>query len=140
MKPSDWLAVLSVDDGLRLQPGATADAIKESESALDATLPLALRNLYQATDGVWNEPGQWFVIWPLADVVERNRLAWDAEPSARVGWIGFGDDGTGNPFCFRRGNGDHVYYWSSVDHAATQLASDPAAFWQAWVTDSLPTH
>jgi hypothetical protein len=132
--------VLSADDRLRLRPGAPTDAIEELESALAATLPFALRNLYRASDGVWDEPGQWFVIWPLADVLARNRLAWDAESPARGGWVAFGDDGTGNPFCFRRVGGDNVYYWSSVDQEATRLASDPAAFWLAWVADSLPTH
>jgi hypothetical protein len=140
VEPSDWVAVLSADDGLRLQSGAPTDTIEESESALDATFPLALRNLYRASDGVWDEPGRWFLIWPLVAVLERNRLAWDAEAPARGEWIGFGDDGTGNPFCFRRGGDDDVYYWSSVDQAATRLASDPVAFWQAWVADSLPTH
>jgi hypothetical protein len=132
--------VLSADDGLRLEAGAATEAIEKTESALDATLPSALRDLYQASDGVWDEPGQWFVIWPLADVVERNRLARDVESSARADWIGFGDDGTGNPFCVCRGNGDDVYYWSPIDQEATWLASDPAAFWQALVTDSLPKH
>ena len=138
MNPTEWVASLSTVDGLRLQQGASAHDIDECESTLRSRLPSALRNLYLASDGVWDEPGQWFVIWPLMEVVERNRVASEAESHRRRDWVAFGDDGAGNPFCVDRQGNDAVYYWSPIDQAATRLAADPAAFWKAWVADSLP--
>ena len=140
MNSGDWLSALSHDDRIRPQPGARAEVVAESESALGVTLPVALRELYLESDGVWDEPGQWFVIWPLVRVVEQNRGDWGAGSAARDAWIAFGDDGTGNPFCVQRSGGDDVYFWSSIDQEATLLASDAAVFWRAWITDSLPPH
>ena len=122
MKPTQWVALLSTDDGLRLQHGASESDLDECEAKLGSTLPLALRNLYLASDGVWDEPGQWFVIWPLREVVERNRTAAEVETVHRGDWVAFGDDGTGNPFCVDRQGNDAVYYWSPIDQAATRLA------------------
>jgi hypothetical protein len=65
--------------------------------------PEDLRRLYLASDGVFDAPAQWFVIWPIADVVIRNREAWSCEDSpSRRNLVGFGDDGTGAPFCVPR--------------------------------------
>lgn len=137
---SDWRATLSTYDGVRLQFGALIDDLHACEDGIGSPLPPELRWLYLASDGVWNEPGQWFVIWPLADVFERNRLANELEGPARSLWIGFGDDGTGSPFCLDRLGGTAVYHWSPIDHAATLLADGLEGFWTAWVEGSLPTH
>jgi hypothetical protein len=48
------------------------------------------------------------VIWPLADVVERNRAATEVESGHRRDWVAFGDDGAGNPFCVDRSGNDAV--------------------------------
>ena len=138
--PSDWVTLLSADDGLRLQPSASADDVRACEAELGSPLPPDLRNLYLAADGVWDEPGQWFVIWPLAQVAERNPFADEVEGPDRRGWIGFGDDGTGSPFCVNRQGGSAVYHWSSIDQTATCLAGDVVGFWAAWIAGSLPAH
>ena len=134
------MTLLSADDGLRLRPSALADDLGACEAELGSPFPQELRSLYLASDGVWDEPGQWFVIWPLAEVVERNRLAHDVEGPNRREWIGFGDDGTGRQFCVDRQGGNAVYDWSSIDQAATRLAEGVAEFWAAWVAGSLRTH
>jgi hypothetical protein len=140
MEGADWTAILSADAGARLQFGASIDDLHVCESTLGAPLPSDLRRLYLASNGVWDEPGQWFVIWPLADIAQRNRLANELEGPGRSRWIGFGDDGTGSPFCVARRGGAAVYYWSPIDHSATLLASGVAEFWAAWVAGTLPPH
>ena len=140
MDGTGWTAILLADDGVRLQRGASIDDLHACKAALGSSLPPGLRRLYLASDGVWDEPGQWFVIWPLADVVQWNRRASEIEGPARSASIGFGDDGTGSPFCVDRLGGTTVYRWSPIDHSATVLAGDLAGFWAAWVEGSLPTH
>ena len=140
MDSGEWGALLSTDDGLRLQAHAGADDLTACERALGSRLPQQLRNLYLASDGVWDEPGQWFVIWPLSEVVARNRAANQVEGLGRREWIGFGDDGTGSPFCVDRLGGDAVFHWSSIDQEATRLARDVVEFWTAWLAGSLPPH
>jgi SMI1/KNR4 family protein SUKH-1 len=136
----DWRASLAADDGVRVRPGCTADDIKRCEDALETSVPGALRALYLLSDGLWDEPGQWFVIWPLGELVERNRMAWQVEGAQRKAWVGFGDDGTGNPFCFARSEGEAVYHWSPTDQESTWLAGDAAAFWAAWTSGQLRPH
>ncbi len=140
MDQTDWTALLKTDDGVRLQAGASTDDLHACETALGSPLPPELRSLYLASDGVWDEPGQWFIIWPLEDVARRNKLANQVDGSARSLWIGFGDEGTGDPFCTDRLGGTAVYHWSSIDQAATPLAGDLAEFWTAMVAGLLPPH
>lgn len=72
--------------------------MKQAEALLGAVFPADLRTLFLATDGVFDQPGQWFVVWPLGEVVTRNQRAWAHESAARQELVGFGDDGTGAPF------------------------------------------
>jgi len=127
-------------DGVRLQSGVTDEELRDAEADLGCHLPQKLTSLYYRTDGVWDEPGQWFVIWALADIVARNREASQVEALARQQWIGFGDDGTGNPFCVARRGGEAVYYWSPIDQEATFLADDLPSFWTARAAMTLPPH
>jgi hypothetical protein len=90
---------------------------------------------------MFDRAGQWFVIWPLPEVVTRNRLAWSVEDSlARRGLVGFGDDGTGGPFRVRRDGGGGVFGWSAIGGEATWLAATIAEFWPGWVAGTLPAH
>jgi len=112
-----------------------------AEAALGAVFPDDLREMYLVSDGVFDRAGQWFVIWPVSEVVTRNRLAWSVEGSpARRGLVGFGDDGTGAPFCVRRDGGGGVFAWSVIGGEATLLAGTVAGFWSGWVTGTLPAH
>jgi hypothetical protein len=135
----DWTALLALH-GVRCQQAAAIEALEDCEAALGTTLPPALRDLQALSDGLWDEPGEWFVIWPLRDVVQRNRTAWHVEGAQRQEWGGFGDDGTADPFCFRRAGGNAVYYWSPIEQEATLLADDAASFWTALISSTLPPH
>jgi cell wall assembly regulator SMI1 len=136
----DWTALLATDDGFRLQNGVTDEELQDAEANLGCHLPEKLARLYRLTNGVWDNPGQWYVIWPMVDVIQRNREAGQIETLARQQWIAFGDDGTGNPFCVHRRGGGAVYYWNLIDQQATLLADDLPSFWTAWVADTLPPH
>jgi hypothetical protein len=136
-----WQQLLSADDGYGLCAGAAAGEVAAVEAALEAVFPAELRELYVASDGVFDRPGQWFVIWPLSVVVARNREAWSREDSpVRRGLVGFGDDGTGASFCVPRDGGGGVFTWSAIDGEATRLAGTVAGFWSGWVAGTLPPH
>ena len=138
--PSSWIAALRAADGCRLRPPAAPSGLGAAESELEVTFPGELRALYLASDGVFDEPGQWFVIWPVTDLVSRNQAAWAAGSSTRRGLLAFGDDGTGSPFCVSRGGGPDVFFWSPVLNEVTHLAPGLASFWNAWIKGSLPPH
>ena len=108
----DWIAVLRADDGYRLRDAAEASAVRFAESALGVTFPAALRALYLASDGVFDEPGRWLVIWPLAEVAARNRAAWASAGTIRRELLAFGDDGTGAPLCVPVDGRPEVLFWS----------------------------
>lgn len=76
----------------------------------------------------------------LADLLERNRAVDNVENPSLAGFIAFGDDGTGSPFCVSNDGGDAVYYWSAIDQRAMLVADDLPGFWTAWVSDALPPH
>jgi hypothetical protein len=97
-----WRAVLARDDGVELGNPLSADVLDRLVASLTVVLPGALRSLYQVTDGVFDKCGEWFVIWPFDRVVEENLRAWSGAPTARSRLVGFGDDGTGTPFCVPR--------------------------------------
>ena len=129
----DWRQLLGADDGYDLCPGATAGEVAAAEAALGTTFPAQLRGVYLASNGVFDRTGQWFVIWPLPEVVARNGKAWSVtESQVRHELVGFGDDGTGTPFCVPRDGSTGVFAWSAIDGAATLLADSVAAFWSGW--------
>jgi len=138
----DWHQLLSADDAYELCPGAAAGEVAAAEAALAAVLPADLRQIYLVSNGVFDHSGQWFVIWPLPEVVTRNRGAWSQGGSpARRELTGFGDDGTGAPFCVPRdGGSSSVFAWSAIEGKATLLARSVAGFWSAWVAGMLPPH
>ena len=137
----DWQQLLGAVDGYQLRPGAGAGKVAAAEAALEAVFPADLRELYLVSDGVFDAPGQWFVIWPLAEVVTRNRDAWSREGGpARRALVGFGDDGAGAPFCVPRDGGGGVFAWSAIGGEAALLADTVAGFWSGWIADTLPPH
>ena len=96
--PPELIATLSAPGGGRLRAPATPSSLRAAECELEVTFPAELRALYLASDGFFDEPGQWFVIWPVTDLVSRNKAAWAAEGSIRRKLLAFGDDGTASPF------------------------------------------
>jgi hypothetical protein len=141
MAVTGWRQLLRDDDGYELTPGAAAVEIAAAEAALEAVFPVGLRHLYLLSNGVFDRAGQWFVIWPLAEVITRNRQAWEQDGSpVRRELTGFGDDGTGAPFCVPRDGSNGVSAWSPADGQATLLARSVAGFWSGWVAGTLPPH
>lgn len=137
----EWRQLLGADGWYELCPGAAAGEVAAVEAALEAVFPAQLREVYLASDGVFDRAGQWFVIWPLAEVVTRNTEAWSlADSPVRGGLVGFGDDGTGTPFCVRRDGGGGVFAWSAIDAEARLLADTVTGFWAGWVAGALPPH
>ena len=137
----DWRQLLSADDGYVLCPGAAGGEVAAAETAPAAVFGGDLREVYLASDGVFDRPGQWFVIWPLSEVATRKRQAGSLEGSpVRRGLVGFGDDGTGAPFCVPRDGSGGVFAWSAIDGEATRLADTVARFWEGWLTGTLPPH
>ena len=137
----DWAQVLHAH-GCQLQPGATDDEVTRAETALETVLCDDLRGLYLATDGVYDSQGEWFVIWPLSQVVSRNRNDWAIEVyQTRQELLGFGDDGTGAPFCVRRDGRSGIYIWIPVGgEEVTWLADDVNSFWRGWLAGKLPPY
>jgi SMI1 / KNR4 family (SUKH-1) len=134
----DWRVLLVDEDGVELQPAASEAEVVRAEALLGAALPAELRALYLATDGVFDKPGQWFVVWPLAEVITRNLRAWAEEPTDRRELVGFGDDGTGATFCVPR-DGGGVLVWNTLDGQAYRLADSVAQFWSGWSSGSITT-
>lgn len=125
-----WAVLLDRPE-VSTRPAASRAKLNAAEVKLDTRLPPSLRELYLQTDGVWDPAGQWYVIWPLDDVVARNA----GTVGERAG-VAFGDDGTGNPFSSKQ---------TAV--SATGLRSTPSThalrriwspFWTAWAHDDPP--
>src|SRR5215472_1414840 len=123
-----------------LEQAAQAADIAELESALGVTIPDALRALYLTSDGVFDDPGQVFMIWPLGLVQSRNQESWESSSGHGDGLLAFGDGGTGAPFCVPADGAAGVFVWSPIDGAATRLADDVRSFWAAWTAGPLPPH
>lgn len=136
---TDWRAVIAEDDGNGLRPGASEVLVKRAEALLGAVFPADLRTLFLATDGVFDQPGQWFVVWPLGEVVTRNQRAWAHESAARQELVGFGDDGTGAPFCVPRDGGGGVFVWKPTEEQTAWLADTVEQFWSGWSNGSIRT-
>jgi hypothetical protein len=101
---SSWIATLRAAGGCRLRGPAAPSSLCAAECELEVTFPAGLRALYLASEGFFDEPGQWFVIWPVTDLVSRNQAAWAGGGSIRRRLLAFGDDGTGSPLCLARGS------------------------------------
>lgn len=117
------------DDSSRYRWAGPASATKliEVETELGSLLPDPLVALYRANDGLFDRDGQWWVIWPLAQMVEAK--AWLAGFDGYLErWVPFGDDGTGDPFCFHRAD-QVITRLSMIDGIHETFADGLADFW-----------
>jgi hypothetical protein len=135
----DWRAVLARDDRVELRGPLSTDIVDRFEASLGTVLPSALRALYLVTDGVLDKDGEWFVIWPLERTADENRRAWTDTSATRRLLLGFGDDGTGAPFCVPRNGGTGVFVWKLIDQQAYRLAGDIEESWEGWRTGAITT-
>jgi hypothetical protein len=95
----DWRTVLAANDGYQVRPPVAVAELDRAAVLLGAVLPDDLRRLYLTTDGIFDTPGQWFVVWPLVGIVAGNQRDWAVSGVGRRALLGFGDDGTGASFC-----------------------------------------
>ena len=115
------------ENRLRPNPPATTDELAEAESALGTLFPDELVRLNKAANGQYSVHGQWWVVWPL------DRMA-EADPWLRHiegyldAWIAFGDDGTGDPYCFHRAD-QSVSRLSMIDLGHERVAIGLPDFW-----------
>lgn len=137
MDEREWRALLARTGGCRCRPARSEPEVDDVADALGSAFPVELRSLYLATDGVLSTHGLWFVVWPLADVLARNRQAWLLEGDERGRWVGFGDDGTGASFCVARTGGSGVWHWSPIERVARPIADSVRAFWLGWMNGDL---
>ncbi|GAA1586691.1 SMI1/KNR4 family protein [Kribbella karoonensis] len=134
MDALSWRELLRRDGHLELQAPATQQEIAEVERRLGAELPVELRGLYEATNGAFHTLGQWFVLWRLEDVADRNVDAWIGRESAeRKKYLGFGDDGTGSPYCVALDGEAAVVTWSPILQEADVLAPTLREFCLSWL-------
>ncbi|MEQ7010406.1 SMI1/KNR4 family protein [Actinopolymorpha sp. B17G11] len=104
----------------RSPPATTDDELVKFESALGTLLPDELVRLYKAANGYYSVHGQWWVISPLDQMA-------DAESWLRPfdgyldDWIAFGDDGTGDPYCFHRVD-QSITLLSMIDRSHERVA------------------
>jgi cell wall assembly regulator SMI1 len=132
----DWRAVLQ-DERLKLRSAATEAEVRRVEELLESVLPIDLRRFYLVSDGVFDKLGQWWVLWPLDELVRRNQQAWALGQDLQL--VGFGDDGTGDPFCVPRDGGAGVFIWHPVGRAAYRLADTVEEFWSGWLRGTITT-
>lgn len=106
---------------------ASATKLIETETALGALLPDPLVALYRANNGRFDRDGQWWVIWPLDQMIEAK--VWLAPFDGYLErWVPFGDDGTGDPFCFHRAD-QVVTRLSMIDGTHEAIADSLPDFW-----------
>jgi hypothetical protein len=140
MSEAAWRPLLQAVDGVELQPPVDAAGIAAVELRLGIKLPTTLRGLYEATNGIYAQPGQWFVMWHLDDLASRNLAAWNGwESEARRRLLAFGDDGTGDPFCVELDGEPAVFAWSPTEQEARPLAPGLREFWFGWLSGRIKT-
>ena len=137
---TEWRRLLAADDEYELSPGATTADLAKAEADLGTALPAEMRQVYLASNGVLHRDGHYYPVWPLSEVVRRNRQDWSLDGRAeRHDLMGFGDDGTGAPFCARLAESEGVYHWQPIGGEATPLARTFAEFWAGWNAGTITT-
>lgn len=124
-------------DGFEHGPPASGASVAETEERLGTRLPDALVSTYRTTDGVYDKAGQWWVIWPLAQMVAA--AAWLRSTNGYPDrWIAFGDNGAGDPFCFQRDEGS-ITCLHMIEQEHQELTPGLADFWAVMSNGAIRT-
>jgi hypothetical protein len=104
----------------------------QAEADLGGPLPVSLRALLAATDGVFGEPGQWECLWPVSRISAEAPTWWAA--GAPTSFLPFGDNGAGDPLCIEVAGPDigKIVEWSAIDLSSTIDWPNLKAWWRAW--------
>jgi hypothetical protein len=131
-----WLEALSETGRLlAFRPGCTSSTIHEAEARLGVSLPTALWDLLQSTDGFADLESRYEYGWSLDTILAENDRAWsdEATPLDRA-LLAFGADGAGDWFCIPVGADDGpIYHWSWIDAEAREVGTDLRSFWLGWL-------
>jgi hypothetical protein len=136
----DWRGLLRATDGYQAQPAVSSESLAAYERWLTVHLPLDVKKLYLTSDGVLEQNGQRFVLWPLAESIRRNEREWEAGGSARRELLAIGDDGTGARICVPRDGSSGVFLWDPLTATPHWLANDLGDFWIGWTTRVITTN
>lgn len=110
--------------------------LAEAEDRLGVAIPPLLRALYASADGRYSRGSQYWVVWPLARVVEDNERAW-GDGTLSHDLLAFGDDGTGNPFCVSVSPpADEVLRWNWLDGEVEFNEGTMQEFSREWLADA----
>ena len=133
----------------RFYPAAPEGDIAGAEARLGATFPPSLRSLLAQTDGVMDrmavDGGEWFdalwLLWPVAEVVERNRSARAAAGGGPRGVIFFADAGCdgilfGHPVVGQT-CGPGVVVWHPMRGRVADLAPSLDGFLRGWLAGTI---
>lgn len=82
---------------LSLYPAASSEALEAAQTSLGRTLPPGLLDLYLFSDGLTDPHGA-SVVWPLQDLITKNRRLWEEGVSQDLFF--FGNDALGNLLIF----------------------------------------
>lgn len=139
MNAIDWAAVIGrAGEYYRMRTPPSAERIEAVQAALDTRFPQELIDLYLQTDGIYDSRAYFDPVWPLDEVLSENLRAFVDDPPPRDQYLGFGDDGTGNPYCVRRDGGEAVYYFGNILSEVTFLTDGLRALWEQ--EGPLPPH
>lgn len=100
-------------------------------AGLGPAVPERVQRLFDASDGRYSTDGQWWVVWPAAEVIMRNRELW-LQGALPHELLAIGDDGTGNPFCVPLDGRDEVLRWNWLDGAVERSEGTLNAFLADW--------
>lgn len=114
--------------GLRVGTPCSEKAF-DAARALGVALPADLRRLYLVADGIFDESGQWWAVWPLDQVV-RNNVDLRAAGLISPDRVAFGDDGTGEPFSVV--SDGPVERWSLIGGDVESTWNSVAEFLDDW--------
>ena len=108
-------------------PPASDASIAEQRSDWALDCPMHSRRCTAPRMESATRAGQWWVIWPLAQMVEAADWLQNADGYPDR-WIAFGDNGAGDPFCFQRDDGS-ITCLHMIEQEHQNLASSFTDFW-----------
>jgi hypothetical protein len=124
-------------------PPARPETLTTAEQTLHITLPLALRDLLEQTDGVdlqMRIRGDWqtyqALVWPVEEIISNTqRFRQEHRLAAPTDVLPFSELGNGDLFAFRTRQDDNsIVVWDHEDDSLTPAYSSLQDFIEQWST------